>query len=209
VLFADVKSSMELAESLDPEECHRMLERFLEIRSEDVHRFEGPVNQYTGDGHHGALRRSHHPRGSCAARLLYRAISSMSCGNVAGTLTDVGAYTGSASPYGSFDQGGNVYQWNEQMVAHQRDQHLVITGSDGSLLGGSWSYYAYALAGASADLGSPTIEGNYIGFRVASISANGQPIANAQALDCATGPERAILPPLLMRPRSKRRQLTP
>ena len=83
----------------------------------------------------------------------------MSCGNVAGTLTDVGACTGSASPYGSFDQGGNVYQWNEQMVAYPRDQHLVSTGSDRSLRGGSWSHYVYALAGASADLGSPDDQG--------------------------------------------------
>jgi class 3 adenylate cyclase len=50
VLFADVKGSMELAESLDPEEWHRILERFFEILSEGVHRFEGTVNQYTGDG---------------------------------------------------------------------------------------------------------------------------------------------------------------
>jgi len=50
VLFADVKGSMELAESLDPEEWHRVLERFFEILAEGVHRFEGTVNQYTGDG---------------------------------------------------------------------------------------------------------------------------------------------------------------
>jgi class 3 adenylate cyclase/tetratricopeptide (TPR) repeat protein len=50
VLFADVKGSMELAEQLDPEEWHRILERFFEILTEGVHRFEGTVNQYTGDG---------------------------------------------------------------------------------------------------------------------------------------------------------------
>jgi len=50
VLFADVKGSMELAEQLDAEECHRILERFFEILAEGVHRFEGTVNQYTGDG---------------------------------------------------------------------------------------------------------------------------------------------------------------
>jgi class 3 adenylate cyclase len=50
VLFADVKGSMELAEHLDPEEWHRILERFFEILTEGVHRFEGTVNQYTGDG---------------------------------------------------------------------------------------------------------------------------------------------------------------
>ena len=50
VLFADVKGSMELAEQLDAEEWHRILERFFEILTEGVHRFEGTVNQYTGDG---------------------------------------------------------------------------------------------------------------------------------------------------------------
>jgi class 3 adenylate cyclase len=50
VLFADVKGSMELAEQLGAEEWHRILERFFEIMTEGVHRFEGTVNQYTGDG---------------------------------------------------------------------------------------------------------------------------------------------------------------
>jgi class 3 adenylate cyclase len=50
VLFADVKGSMELAESLDPEEWHRILDRFFQILADGVHRFEGTVNQYTGDG---------------------------------------------------------------------------------------------------------------------------------------------------------------
>ncbi len=50
VMFADVKGSMELAEQLDPEEWHRILDRFFQILTEGVHRFEGTVNQYTGDG---------------------------------------------------------------------------------------------------------------------------------------------------------------
>ncbi len=50
VLFADVKGSMELAEGLDPEEWHRILDRFLQLLAEGVHRYEGTVNQYTGDG---------------------------------------------------------------------------------------------------------------------------------------------------------------
>jgi class 3 adenylate cyclase/tetratricopeptide (TPR) repeat protein len=50
VLFADVKGSMDLAEQLDPEEWHRIMDRFLQILAEGVHRFEGTVNQYTGDG---------------------------------------------------------------------------------------------------------------------------------------------------------------
>jgi class 3 adenylate cyclase len=50
VLFADVKGSMDLAEQVDPEEWHRILDRFFQILADGVHRFEGTVNQYTGDG---------------------------------------------------------------------------------------------------------------------------------------------------------------
>jgi class 3 adenylate cyclase/predicted ATPase len=50
VLFADVKGSMELAEQVDPEEWHRILERFFQILAKGVHRYEGTINQYTGDG---------------------------------------------------------------------------------------------------------------------------------------------------------------
>ena len=50
VLFADVKGSMELAEQVDPEEWHRIMDRFFQILTDGVHRFEGTVNQYTGDG---------------------------------------------------------------------------------------------------------------------------------------------------------------
>ena len=50
VLFADVKGSTELASELDPEEWHRIMDRFFHILAEGVHRFEGTVNEYRGDG---------------------------------------------------------------------------------------------------------------------------------------------------------------
>jgi class 3 adenylate cyclase/predicted ATPase len=50
VLFADVKGSMDLAEQVDPEAWHGIMDRFFAILSDSVHRFEGTVNQYTGDG---------------------------------------------------------------------------------------------------------------------------------------------------------------
>ena len=37
--------------------------------------------------------------------------------SLVGNLTDVGAYSGTTSPYGAFDMGGNVYQWNESVIA--------------------------------------------------------------------------------------------
>lgn len=50
VLFADVKGSTEIAEAVGDEEWHEILDRFFAILSHGVHRYEGTVNQYTGDG---------------------------------------------------------------------------------------------------------------------------------------------------------------
>jgi class 3 adenylate cyclase len=50
VLFADVKGSLELAGRVDAERWHRIMDRFFAILAAGVHRFEGTVNQYTGDG---------------------------------------------------------------------------------------------------------------------------------------------------------------
>jgi class 3 adenylate cyclase len=41
---------MELAEQLDAEEWHAILDRFFQILTDGVHRFEGTVNQCGGDG---------------------------------------------------------------------------------------------------------------------------------------------------------------
>jgi class 3 adenylate cyclase len=45
VLFADVKGSMDLAEGLDPEEWHKILDRFFKILNDDVQAFEGGHRQ--------------------------------------------------------------------------------------------------------------------------------------------------------------------
>jgi hypothetical protein len=50
VLFADVQGSMDLAAQVDPEEWHKIMDRFFQLLAEGVHRFEGTINQYTGDG---------------------------------------------------------------------------------------------------------------------------------------------------------------
>ena len=50
VLFGDVTGSMDLAEQIDPEEWTRIMGRFFTILSEGVHRFEGTVDKFTGDG---------------------------------------------------------------------------------------------------------------------------------------------------------------
>src|SRR5262244_666190 len=50
VLFADVSGFTPLSERLDPEEVHTLMDRCFQILLDRVHRFEGTVNQFTGDG---------------------------------------------------------------------------------------------------------------------------------------------------------------
>ena len=50
VLFADLKGSMELLADRDPEKARQLLDPVLEHMMAAVHRYEGTVNQVTGDG---------------------------------------------------------------------------------------------------------------------------------------------------------------
>jgi sulfatase modifying factor 1 len=73
-------------------------------------------------------------------------------------LTDVGAFTGSASYYGTFEQNGNVWEWNDipELVGYR------------ILRGGGWTSYAGYME-STYRLGNPlTTSGNNGGFRIAS-----------------------------------------
>ncbi len=50
VLFADVAGSTALAERLDPEAMHDIMDGCFRVLMQEVHRYEGTVNQFTGDG---------------------------------------------------------------------------------------------------------------------------------------------------------------
>jgi predicted ATPase/class 3 adenylate cyclase len=50
VLFGDIADSSALAQQLDPEVMYRLLDQVLRLMAEAVHRYEGTVNQYLGDG---------------------------------------------------------------------------------------------------------------------------------------------------------------
>jgi formylglycine-generating enzyme len=74
-------------------------------------------------------------------------------------LTDVGAYTASVSPYGTFDQGGDVSQWNETLIG----------GTRRATRGGSWGFDSSNLSAGFLAASFPASEGNNLGFRVASV----------------------------------------
>jgi class 3 adenylate cyclase/tetratricopeptide (TPR) repeat protein len=50
VLFADLAGFTALASKLDPEDVHVIVDACFERITAEVHRFEGTINQYTGDG---------------------------------------------------------------------------------------------------------------------------------------------------------------
>jgi class 3 adenylate cyclase/tetratricopeptide (TPR) repeat protein len=50
VLFADLKSSLQLIADLDPEEARTVLDPVVQLMMDAVHRYEGTVNQVMGDG---------------------------------------------------------------------------------------------------------------------------------------------------------------
>lgn len=50
VLFADVSGFTALSEKLDPEDVRALMNKCFEIIIEEVHRYEGTINQFAGDG---------------------------------------------------------------------------------------------------------------------------------------------------------------
>src|SRR5215831_15358606 len=50
VLFADVSGFTSISEKLDPEEVHQLMNRAFELILGEVHRYEGTINQFLGDG---------------------------------------------------------------------------------------------------------------------------------------------------------------
>ncbi|MBN1492330.1 MAG: SUMF1/EgtB/PvdO family nonheme iron enzyme, partial [Phycisphaerae bacterium] len=89
--------------------------------------------------------------------------------------TVVGQFDNSASPYGTFDQGGNVWEWNEAVI-----------GSHRGLRGGSFGDYV-GVVGLHASVcvdDNPAYESNVLGFRVVEVP---EPCSAALLLAGAVG----------------------
>ncbi|HEX6714333.1 MAG TPA: adenylate/guanylate cyclase domain-containing protein [Thermoleophilaceae bacterium] len=76
VLFADITGSMELASQVDAEDWHHVMDGFFALLCDGVHRFEGSVNKFTGDGimalFGAPLAHEDHARRACYAALYLR-----------------------------------------------------------------------------------------------------------------------------------------
>ena len=50
MLFCDLANSTAVAETIGEEAMHGLLSRFFEVAMDEIHRYEGTVNQFLGDG---------------------------------------------------------------------------------------------------------------------------------------------------------------
>src|SRR5262249_37302076 len=86
------------------------------------------------------------------------ALNSANCYSAVGDLTPKGSYTGSPSPYGTFDQGGNLWEWNEAIIYGFRGER-----------GGSWASIQDNMAAVTATRDDPASGRADIGFRLVMI----------------------------------------
>ncbi len=86
----------------------------------------------------------------------------------------MGTFVLSPGPYGTFDQGGDLYQWNE----------ANISNTYRGVRGGSFGVKAEALVSSFGDYDNPTDQNDNIGFRVASSVAVPEPGSLTLALSC-------------------------
>jgi sulfatase modifying factor 1 len=81
------------------------------------------------------------------------------CGNAVGDTTNVGSYTGSASANGTYDQGGNVWEWNEALL------FAAFRG----LRGGSFNNPRTEFDSSERIPAAPDLEFAAVGFRLAHV----------------------------------------
>jgi formylglycine-generating enzyme required for sulfatase activity len=87
------------------------------------------------------------------------AANSVNCDNAVGDLTAAGSYSGSPSPYGTFDQGGNAAEWVER----------IMFDTQRALRGGSFDDPPGISAAHSVGAAPPNVEYAFFGFRLTLI----------------------------------------
>jgi formylglycine-generating enzyme required for sulfatase activity len=80
-------------------------------------------------------------------------------------LTEVGAFAGSPGPYGTYDMGGDVFQWNEQSDSYFSPNYRIDRG--GAFQSSVANLAAWTPVGYWFE---PTETIGFLGFRVASLA---------------------------------------
>jgi class 3 adenylate cyclase/tetratricopeptide (TPR) repeat protein len=76
VMFADVANSTSMFEKLDPEAVHEIMDRCFSLLMDEIHRYEGTINQFLGDGvmalFGAPIAHEDHAQRACQAALAIR-----------------------------------------------------------------------------------------------------------------------------------------
>lgn len=102
-----------------------------------------------------------------------------------GYTSNVGAYTASVSAYGTFDQGGNIWEWNEGIAAEGAG--YAYRGARG---GSCYENTDNYLQSSYRDEGDPSNLGGNVGFRVVELVPEPSSII---ALLCGVGGMCAVI----------------
>jgi formylglycine-generating enzyme required for sulfatase activity len=89
--------------------------------------------------------------------------NSANCNNAVGGPVSTGSYTGSPSPYGTYDQGGNVAEWNEALNA------LLLRG----IRGGGYTDTTLTELASIRIFGGGSTDGINLVFRLAEVPEPG------------------------------------
>lgn len=76
--------------------------------------------------------------------------------------TEVGAFAASPSAYGTYDQGGNVWEWNEAVIDRANVSYRGVRG-------GAFSRDVYFMKDGIRHSDDPSSEGDSVGFRVSQV----------------------------------------
>ena len=87
----------------------------------------------------------------------------------------VGSYAAADSFYGTFDQGGNLLEWNDE----------ILFGTSRGVLGGSWDASEFSLRSSFRRVFVAAVEDYGIGFRVASLAPIPEPSTYGAAMGVA------------------------
>src|SRR5438094_2773822 len=94
VVFCDIVDSSTLAARLGDERMHGLLQRFFEVALDEIHRYEGTINQFLGDGFmalFGApLALERHEQRAALAALAFRDALTETCPELIGAQGNVG-----------------------------------------------------------------------------------------------------------------------
>jgi formylglycine-generating enzyme required for sulfatase activity len=88
------------------------------------------------------------------------ASNTANCNGLVGQVTDVGFYTGAQSPFGTYDQGGDVTEWTDTAVS-----------GNTAVRGGDWNDPAANLASSFLQSLPPTTVTSTVGFRLVRVPA--------------------------------------